>query len=37
MSAKPVSFERVVLWLAQAQKKGIVLVPLSQAVTTAPQ
>jgi polysaccharide deacetylase 2 family uncharacterized protein YibQ len=30
MSAKPVSFERVVLWLEQAQKKGVVLAPISQ-------
>ena len=37
LSAKPVSFERLVLWLAQAQKKGIVLAPLSQTVTTAPK
>jgi polysaccharide deacetylase 2 family uncharacterized protein YibQ len=37
MSAKPVSFERLVLWAAQAQKKGIVLAPLSQVTTTAAQ
>jgi polysaccharide deacetylase 2 family uncharacterized protein YibQ len=37
MSAKPVSFERLVLWAAQAQKKGIALAPLSQVTTTAPQ
>ena len=30
MSAKPVSFERLVLWLQQAEKKGIVLAPISQ-------
>ena len=30
LSAKPVSYERLVLWLAQAQKKGIVLTPVSQ-------
>ncbi len=30
MGAKPVSFERLVLWIEQAQKKGIVLAPISQ-------
>jgi polysaccharide deacetylase 2 family uncharacterized protein YibQ len=30
MGAKPVGFERVVLWIEQAQKKGIVLAPISQ-------
>ncbi len=30
LSAKPVSFERLVLWLEQAQKKGVVLAPISQ-------
>jgi len=30
MSAKPVSFERLVLWIEQARKKGIVLAPMSQ-------
>ncbi len=30
MSAKPVGFERLVLWLDQAQKKGISLAPVSQ-------
>ena len=30
MSAKPVSFERLVLWIEQSQKKGIVLAPISQ-------
>ena len=30
LSAKPVSFERLVLWIEQAQKKGVVLAPMSQ-------
>lgn len=30
MSAKPVSFERLVLWLQQAEKKGVTLAPVSQ-------
>ncbi len=30
MSAKPVSFERLVLWLEQSQKKGVTLAPVSQ-------
>jgi len=30
MGAKPVNFERMVLWIEQAQKKGIVLAPISQ-------
>jgi len=30
MSAKPVNFERLVLWLEQAQKKGVTLAPMSQ-------
>ena len=30
MSAKPVSFERLVLWIEQAQKKGVTLAPISQ-------
>ena len=30
MSAKPVSFERLILWLGQAQKKGVALAPVSQ-------
>jgi polysaccharide deacetylase 2 family uncharacterized protein YibQ len=30
LGAKPVSFERLVLWTEQAQKKGIVLAPISQ-------
>ncbi len=30
VSAKPVSFERLVLWLEQAQKKGVTLAPISQ-------
>ena len=30
LSAKPVSFERLVLWLEQAQKKGVTLAPISQ-------
>jgi polysaccharide deacetylase 2 family uncharacterized protein YibQ len=30
MSAKPVSFERLALWLDQAQKKGVTLSPISQ-------
>lgn len=29
LTAKPVSFERLVLWLEQAQKKGIALAPVS--------
>lgn len=29
LTAKPVSFERLVLWLDQAQKKGIALAPIS--------
>lgn len=29
VGAKPVSFERLVLWLEQAQKKGVVLAPIS--------
>lgn len=30
LSAKPVSFERLVLWLQQAEKKGVTLAPVSQ-------
>jgi len=30
MGAKPVNFERLILWAEQAQKKGIVLAPISQ-------
>ena len=30
LSAKPVGFERLVLWLDQAQKKGVALAPISQ-------
>ncbi len=30
MGAKPVNFERLVLWLQQAEKKGVVLAPISQ-------
>ena len=30
MSAKPVNFERLVLWLEQSQKKGVSLAPVSQ-------
>lgn len=30
MSAKPVNFERLVLWLEQSQKKGVSLAPMSQ-------
>jgi polysaccharide deacetylase 2 family uncharacterized protein YibQ len=30
LSAKPVSFERLILWIEQAKKKGIVLAPMSQ-------
>lgn len=30
VGAKPVSFERLVLWLEQAQKKGVVLAPISE-------
>lgn len=30
LSAKPVSFERLVLWYDQAQRKGVALVPISQ-------
>jgi polysaccharide deacetylase 2 family uncharacterized protein YibQ len=33
MSAKPVAFERLALWIEQAQKKGIVLAPVSQVLT----
>lgn len=33
MSAKPVSYERLVLWLEQAQKKGVTLAPISQVLT----
>ncbi|MGE4062214.1 MAG: divergent polysaccharide deacetylase family protein [Rhodospirillaceae bacterium] len=29
LNAKPVSFERLVLWMEQAQKKGIALAPIS--------
>ncbi len=29
LNAKPVSFERLVLWMDQAQKKGVVLAPIS--------
>jgi len=29
LQAKPVSFERLVLWLEQAQKKGVALAPIS--------
>ncbi len=36
LSAKPVSFERLVLWLAQAQKKGVVLAPVSQVLIKTP-
>ena len=32
LSAKPVSFERLVLWLDQATKRGIVLAPISAAL-----
>jgi uncharacterized protein len=35
MSAKPVAFERLVLWIEQAQKKGIALTPISQVTTAA--
>lgn len=30
LGAKPVSYERLVLWLEQAQKKGVTLAPISQ-------
>lgn len=30
VGAKPVSFERLVLWLEQAQKKGVILAPISE-------
>jgi polysaccharide deacetylase 2 family uncharacterized protein YibQ len=30
LGAKPVNFERMVLWIEQSQKKGIVLAPISQ-------
>lgn len=30
LGAKPVSFERLVLWLEQAQKKGVVIAPISE-------
>lgn len=33
VGAKPVSFERLVLWLEQAQKKGVVLAPISEVLT----
>lgn len=29
LNAKPVSFERLVLWMEQAQKKGVVITPIS--------
>ena len=30
ISAKPVNFERLVLWMEQSQKKGVTLAPMSQ-------
>jgi hypothetical protein len=35
LSAKPIGFERLVLWIEQAQKKGIALTPISQVLTAA--
>jgi polysaccharide deacetylase 2 family uncharacterized protein YibQ len=32
LSARPVSFERLVLWMDQAQKKGVALAPISAAL-----
>jgi polysaccharide deacetylase 2 family uncharacterized protein YibQ len=34
MGAKPVNFERLILWAEQAQKKGIALAPISQVLIT---
>jgi polysaccharide deacetylase 2 family uncharacterized protein YibQ len=35
LGAKPVSFERLVMWLEQAQKKGVVIAPISEVLIRA--
>ncbi|MHB1205490.1 MAG: divergent polysaccharide deacetylase family protein [Rhodospirillaceae bacterium] len=35
LGAKPVGFERLVLWLEQAQKKGVVIAPISEVLIRA--